>query len=124
MALMSSLPPADLAQTPPNSPDLPVTRPNSPKLTRVLQRAIEGLETKAQDEAAIQLARLYAGQIDEDPGSLSKLGPLLLSVLESLGMTPKGRAAVLGKGGAQDAHPKRAVLDELRQRRTARQHTS
>lgn len=46
---------------------------------------------------------------------LAELGPKLLAVLESLGASPKARAAVAGKGGApRDPSARRSALDGQR----------
>jgi hypothetical protein len=92
----------------------------TPKVSTALSEALRGHKTKAEDRAAVVLARLYAGQIDEDPDLLVKLGPLLLSVLDSLAMTPRGRAAVLGKGGPQGGTAEKSQLDKLREKRAVR----
>lgn len=86
-----------------------------------LESSLAALDTRDTDQAAVALARAYARTLDDGEGELTKVGPLLLAVLESLGMTPKGRAAVLGKGGA-DGERGASRLDELRQRREARAH--
>jgi hypothetical protein len=72
---------------------------------------------KPQDAGAVRLVQRYAEVIDADPTSLAKLGPPMLAALESLGMTPKGRAALLGKGGVPGASTGRSELDEFRARR-------
>jgi hypothetical protein len=90
-----------------------------PTLTEALSAALAALDRKPEDAAAVALARLYAARLDSENADLVKEGPLLLSVLESLGMTPKGRAAVLGKGGGKGAPPGNR-LDELRAKRRAR----
>lgn len=82
-------------------------------MERELQQALTQLEPGDVDSAAVELARVYARALDND-GALDVLGPKLLAVLESLGMTPRSRSA---KGG-QDATT--SPLDELRERRDAR----
>lgn len=74
--------------------------------------AIEGV-----DLAAVELAATYARAID-DGGDVDKTGPLLLTALESLLMTPRARAAT-AKGGDRDGRGSNP-LDELRARRGAR----
>lgn len=77
------------------------------------------------DQPAIQLALRYAKAMDSgdwqdrqrDP--LAELGPKLLAALESLGMTPRARAAILGKGTPRE-HSGRSPLDELQERRAGR----
>lgn len=66
-----------------------------------------------EDSAAVELALKYAAELDAG-GDLVRVGPLLLSALEALQLTPRSRAA---KGGDDvGANP----LDELRARRSAR----
>lgn len=58
---------------------------------------IAALTVAPEDAGAVQLARRYAAaidQADEPADALERLGPKLLAVLESLGATPKGRAAL------------------------------
>lgn len=83
-------------------------------LTEAVDDALEAVPVLGQDVGAVQLARHYAAAI-EAGGELEKLGPALLTVLESLGMTPRARKSV--QGGAPDA---RSPLDELRDRRSKR----
>ncbi len=89
-------------------------------VTEALTEALSGLTIRPTDKAAVALATEYAARIDAD-GDLSRLGPALLACLESLGMTPKGRAAIAGKG-AQDSGPTSSPLDEVRKRREARKN--
>lgn len=52
----------------------------------------------------------------EDTAVLASLGPKLLAALEQLGMTPRARAAVAGRGGdPRDGSPRRAALNKLRE---------
>lgn len=90
-------------------------------LAYAVRDALGDLETLPKDGGAVRLALVYAQAIDDDPTQLGKLGPGLLAVLESLGMSPRSRAAILGKhrGGVKDA-PARSRLDELREQRRAR----
>ncbi|WP_422734004.1 terminase small subunit [Micromonospora sp. WMMD558] len=63
---------------------------------------IRNLNPADVDTAAVRLAEQYAKAIDDargDPDVLEKLGPRLLACLESLGATPRSRAAIV-KGGA------------------------
>lgn len=85
------------------------------------EQAISALTLSAEDTATVELARTYAGAI-EDGGDLTKLGPALLSCLESLGMTPRARAA-LKKGGTADV-PARSQLDQLAERRAGKSRTT
>jgi len=80
-----------------------------------------------RDRAAADLAIKYAQGIEEpfdwgdkqrDP--LAELGPKLLAALTALGMTPASRKGIAAAVPAEKpANP----LDELRQRRAARQAT-
>lgn len=88
--------------------------------TGALRAALSKVDAKPIDTAAVKLAQGYAKALDEG-GDLSKLGPQLLQMLTALGMTPASRAAVTGKGGIR-AQPAASSLDELRERRDARQH--
>ncbi|HEV2784687.1 MAG TPA: hypothetical protein VGX25_35330 [Actinophytocola sp.] len=88
-------------------------------MSEALDVAFESVQTRPEDGAAVALARQYAGQIDADGEALPKVGPLLLAVLVELGMTPRARAAVVGKGGAP-RDGKRSRLDELRDDHRAR----
>lgn len=93
-------------------------------LLDAVQAALGELEREPKDVGAVQLARTYAEQIDADPAQLGKLGPGLLAVLEALCMTPRGRAAVLGKGVSPRDNVPKSKADELRERRAAREHAS
>lgn len=79
-----------------------------------------------RDQAAADLALSYAKAIDERDWSdklrdpLAELGPKLLSALTSLGLTPAARKSIVGD---KPEAPKRSPLDELRERRAARQAT-
>ena len=84
-----------------------------------LDKALEAMQVKPQDGAAVALARQYAELIDANPKLAPQVGPSLLSVLVELGMTPKARAGVV-RGGPADDNISRAKLDELRQRRERR----
>lgn len=69
--------------------------------------------------ATVELARSYAALLDEvGVEELPKVGPLLLSALDKLGLTPAARGA--RKGGEPDAGKPANPLDELRARRDAR----
>lgn len=83
---------------------------------------------QGRDVGAVRLAMLYAAALDHDgepcascgspPPELVKLGPLLLAVLESLCLTPRGRSAAAAAvpDPAKPANP----LDQLRAERAAR----
>lgn len=92
---------------------------NGQTLAYAVRDALGDLETVPKDGGAVRLALVYAEAIDVDPAQLAKLGPGLLAVLEALGMSPRSRASILGKGVAGSAPP-RSRLDELRERRRAR----
>jgi hypothetical protein len=64
-----------------------------------IRESVNELELGTEYLAAVRLARTYADLIDanKDAETLKELGPKLLAVLDSLGATPKGRAA-LSKG--------------------------
>lgn len=85
-------------------------------MEHALDKALLGLILDQVDGAAVQLAREYAQAIDAG-SALDVLGPKMLSVLESLGMSPRARAAIT-KEANRDAGP--SPLDELRARRDAR----
>lgn len=85
-------------------------------MLHALDEALKALDLGQADAAAVELAKVYARAIDAD-GPIDVIGPKLLAVLDSLGMTPKARAAQ--KGGSGDK-PASDPLDELRQRRRAR----
>jgi hypothetical protein len=81
-----------------------------------------------QDQAAVDLALTYATGIDgHEPceecgcqgcGDLTKLGPALLAVLESLLMSPRARAAA--KKAVIASEPAANQLDQLAARRAGR----
>jgi hypothetical protein len=92
---------------------------NDQTLTDAVRVALGTVENTAKDSGAVRLALVYAEAIDADPTQLGKLGPGLLGVLESLGLTPAARARLVGKGVANGTST-RTRLDELRERRRAR----
>lgn len=62
-----------------------------------VQATINALQTAPEDTGAVKLAHSYAKAIDEAEDraeALERLGPKLLACLESLGATPKARAAI------------------------------
>lgn len=89
-------------------------------VVKAVRDALGSLELRPQDGAAVRLAVAYAREIDADPTQLGKLGPALLSALESLGMSPRARAALAGKKGGEPDAPAANPIDELRKRRRAR----
>lgn len=98
----------------------------SAALTAALDARPEGT-AQAQDGALVVLAGTYAAAIDADRAKLAHFGPLLQSALAELGMTPRARAAILGKGAPQPGAGRpltaleraRAEHDELEERRRA-----
>ena len=99
-----------------------MTAGHNPVLRGALDAALNSRDPMdARDGAAIALARVYADAIDADSARLAVLGPQLTAVLVELGMTPKARAAIVGKGtGASGAPKGKSALDELRERREQR----
>lgn len=96
-----------------------MTAGNEPSLADAVTAALGSLENKDRDRGVVRLASVYAEAIDGDPSQLVKLGPGLLAVLDALALTPRSRAALLGKG-VESGTPARSRLDELRERRRAR----
>ena len=88
------------------------------KLLTILNRAVKSLEAKPTDEAAIELARWYARELDNAPGLLITHGRAFRETLETLGMTPKARAAM--SKGEVPKPPVFSALDELRAQRERR----
>jgi hypothetical protein len=82
-------------------------------LRQRVDAALAAVTLTDADQGTAELARTYADQID-GMGDLAKLGPPLLAALESLGLSPRARAAM--KGGKPDV-PRSGKLDELRERR-------
>ena len=89
-----------------------------------LRASLSTLDLLPQDKAAVALAERYAAALDVSAADPAKLGPPLLAVLSALGMTPAGRAAVLGKGVTSGDSSGRSRADELRERRAARIHAA
>jgi hypothetical protein len=88
------------------------------QLGPAVHATLRALQLRPEDAGAVKLAAHYAQAIDDadDPATtLAMLGPKLLAVLESLGATPKARAA-LQKGDPPSAAGK---LDRLRAARGA-----
>lgn len=90
-------------------------------ITPALLRTLAALDLKPGDDAAAQLARLYALRIDQatvtgDPKiaawAARWIGPELLKALEQLGATPAARAALTRKGGPPERGE--SQLDKLR----------
>jgi len=86
-------------------------------LESVVRGALDELaDLQPTDQAAAELALRMAAEIEAGAETLKDMGPKLLSVLESLGMTPRSRKALVGKA-AKDDDVRRSPLDELRARR-------
>jgi len=86
-----------------------------------LGRAVASETKDGVDKTARQLALNYATRIDDDPDTLTDLGPKLLSALEALNLTPRSRAVSLAKGVKPDEPS--SALDQLRAKRVARAQT-
>lgn len=93
-------------------------------VTEALKASLDALTLRPEDKAAVALAERYAAELDGKEADVVKVGPAFLAVLSALGMTPAGRAAVLGKGGDGRGGQPQSKADELRARRAARQHAS
>lgn len=93
-------------------------------VSEALSASLAGLDLEPQDQAAVALAKRYATVLDVGSEDVVKVGPAFLAVLSALGMTPAGRAAVLGKGGDPRGGQPQSKADELRARRAAREHAS
>ena len=79
-------------------------------------RAIRATELTPSDGAAVELARLYARQLDKDTEKwLPQVGRQFLETLSALGMNAKARQGIV-KAVKAEADP----LDELRKRREER----
>jgi hypothetical protein len=80
-------------------------------LTEILNTSAEAANLQPQDQAALELARIYAAQIEtavnrRESKTIGDLGAKLLSTLTALGMTQAGRAArETIKGGAANDNP-------------------
>jgi len=79
--------------------------------------AIDALQAAPADAGAVKLARQYADAIDQADDrteALEKFGPKLLAVLESLGATPKGRAALRKEAPGAQGRGKLGAIREAR----------
>lgn len=88
-----------------------------------LDAALSAAPADARDDVAVALAEAYADALDAADrsgivGTLAEIGPKLLAALAALGMTATARKAVTGGPGVRP----RTALDDLRERRAARQH--
>lgn len=66
-------------------------------MSRSVAESARALSNTPADAAAVQLAKQYAAAIDASEAGrraevLERLGPKLLSALDALGATPRGRA--------------------------------
>jgi hypothetical protein len=82
-----------------------------------VEAALAAQTVEARDAAAAELALLYAADIDMGM-DLGKLGPQLLTVLESLLLSPRARAAA--KKAVTSEQPAANPLDQLADRRLRR----
>ncbi len=87
-------------------------------LSTILTRALKDVELLPRDAAAVDVAKRYAKLIDDESSLVADVGPKLLAVLTSLGMTPAGRGSK--GGGGQSVSPVGSKLDELEERRERR----
>lgn len=102
-----------------------MTEQNSPgSLEASVRKSVESMPwLEPSDNAAIELAAIYAARIDEavdtgDNALATKalyLGPHLLNTLRALGGTPEERKA-LTSGTTQEVDP----IDELKRKRAGR----
>ena len=88
------------------------------KVSLALARALKTLPLQPEDAAAVELARVYARELDKREDLVTVYGRGFRETLETLGMTPKARAAITK--GDRPATPKSTPMDELRQRRERR----
>lgn len=86
--------------------------------TECLAASVGTLQARPADAAVIRAAQEYAAELDAG-GDVTKLGPLYIACLTALGLTPAARAALAGRGVA-DEQQRGNPLDELRKRRAAR----
>jgi hypothetical protein len=99
-------------------------------LRTALDASLKAAHPRPQDAAAVRLARQYAEQLDAAAGrecdecdrsvDITRLGAVMLAVLDALGLTPAARAKQTGAAAAA-APPPASPLDELKGRRAARQ---
>jgi hypothetical protein len=93
--------------------------PENVRIVPELEHALQEVPPSERDAAAVALAYRYAVALDStrDAELLAELGPKLLAVLTSLGLTVAGRHA---KGGQANAAPQPTKLSDLRDRARAR----
>ena len=88
--------------------------------TLAVEDVLRALKLDRSDMAARHLALQYAEVIDAGGAeTLKDFGPKLLTVLETLGATPRARAA-LSKGGPSGVNFGASTIDDLRARRATR----
>jgi hypothetical protein len=94
---------------------------DEPDLYASVTAALREMDLQASDGAARRLALQYASLLEgaSDPADIVRLGRGLLSVLESLGMTPRARAALARKGGVSGRND---LAAHRARRRRAREH--
>ena len=91
-------------------------------LTQILNNAFTGSELDERDQAARELARIYAETVDiarikRDSKTIGDIGPKLTALLKELHMTPASRAIrnAMEAGEEDDAATRAAeVFAELR----------
>lgn len=74
--------------------------PRELSLLDALDLSLAAAPVDQRDLAAVNLARMLAGQISVDPDLTEKLAPKLTALLNALGLTPAGR-----KGGRPGDNP-------------------
>ncbi len=92
-----------------------------------VRRGLGGVRQQGRDRAAVVLALAYAAALDgvepcehcgrgAGAADVGKVGPQLLAALESLGLTPRARAAATSAGGrpAGEIAPAETPLQRLR----------
>jgi hypothetical protein len=122
-----------MTERPENLPDrTDLDRPDDPfgPHVRALRESLRSSVITVTDAAAVQLAYHYARLADAalqvgtaGAAIMIKLGPPYLQTLQSLGLTPAARSALLR--GAKDVGPdhRSSPLDQLKQQRQKRNAT-
>jgi hypothetical protein len=87
-------------------------------LEQVIRESLVQTSLTEADAAVAELALTYARGIDSGDGDPAKLGPALLTALESLLMSPRARAAA--KKAVTTSEPAANPLDTLAERRLRR----
>lgn len=85
-----------------------------------IRAALESVPRDERYSGTIELALTYARAVDSGSATIEKVGPMLLSTLDALLLTPRAVAAVEKgmKNGAASAPV--SPLDELKRRRDER----